>query len=89
MEGIRCMGGSMPASGGMNGAGGIKCGGGNSESKGMPGGGGPPRPSSIPGGGGGIGGESRGGCSISVKSSLLVTPRPRTGPGIKEKKKSG
>ena len=64
----------MPASGGVNRAGVIKCGGGKSKSKGMPG---TPNPSSIPGGGGGgMGGERRGGCSIIVKSSLLVTPRP-------------
>ena len=67
----------MPASGGMNGAGGMKCGGGKSESNGIPGGGGgTPKPSSIPGGGGGMGGDKSGGCSIIVSSSLLVSPKP-------------
>ena len=68
----------MPASGGVNRAGVIKCGGGKSKSKGMPG---TPNPSSIPGGGGGMGDERRGGCSIIVfNSSLLVTPSLKTGP---------
>lgn len=69
----------MPASGGMNGAGGMKWGGGNIESNGMPGGGGTPKPSSIPGGGGGMGGDKRGGCSIIVSSSLLGSPA-KSGP---------